>query len=501
VFYVKFGHVKNFHNGIMKTMWKKYRSRATWLLLSIGIVFLSSGSWMGYAYFIKSTKPPVSVSLLSVESGNVEISFTEAGTVELGEQKIIKAPRDVTVEQVLVQEGQRVPAGQTLLVMRDREGQKQFQEQTIDNRKNSETFIRKQAIVAEKLQKLNIIQARYRELEDSFQKGSVPEVEKLRNAEKRYQDSQALFQRGLIAQDELQADKEKVSDARVAIKTAEEKLQGEKDKVDEALIAYKDAETEQRNALLDVQRGQDKFREAQRLLSDRLVKAPLSSIVLKLNVNPGDGVKTEGKLLTLGDPTKEMVKLQLTTLNAAKVRLNQLVRVSTIGPNAKTFTGRLISLSPQATPPNPEEGGSASMGAGSDSQARVNATAILDKPSGMLIPGSQVSVEVLLERRQNVLTIPLEALQQGDRPFVWIQDQNGRAQKREIILGLQGLTTTEVKSGIKSGEQIVQPPPNQTLTSGTPLQVDPPGSMPSETGSSTPEEKSLPIPNANEPQR
>jgi HlyD family secretion protein len=241
------------------------------------------------------------------------------------------------------------------------------------------------------------------------------------------------------------------------------------------MIAYKDAEAEQRNALLDVQRGQDKFREAQQQLSDRLVKAPFPSVVLKININPGDGVKTEGKLMTLGDPSKEMVKLQLTTLNAAKVRLNQRVRVSTIGPNAKTFTGRLISLSPQAVPPGSEgDGGGMMMGGsgGSDSQARVNAIAILDKPSGTLIPGSQVSVEVVLQQRRNVTTIPLEVLQQGDRPFVWVKDGNGKAQKRDIVLGLQGLTNAEVKSGLHAGEQIVQPPPNQNLTPGTPLQIE-----------------------------
>jgi HlyD family secretion protein len=453
---------------------KKYRTGIMWLFLSIAAVSLGGGGWAGFAYFKDLRKNPIAVNLLPVEQGDIEITFTEAGSIELGEQKTLKAPRDVTVEQVLVQEGQRIPVGQTLLVMRDREGQKQFQEQTIENRKLNETFIRKQAVVAEKLQKLNLIQARYKELEEQFRQGSVPEIEKLRNAEKRYQDSQNLFQKGLLSQDELQADKEKVSDAQVAIKTAEEKLQGEKDKVDEALIAYKDAEAEQRNALLDIQRGQDKYREAQQQLSDRLVKAPFPSVVLKINVNPGDGVKTEGKLLTLGDPSKEMVKLQLTTLNAAKVRLNQRVRVSTIGPSAKTFTGRLISLSPQAVPPGSEgEGGGMMMGgAGSDSQARVNAIAILDKPSGTLIPGSQVSVEVVLQQRRNVPTIPLEVLQQGDRPFVWIKDGNGKAQKREITLGLQGLTSAEVKSGLRAGEQIVQPPPNQNLTPGTPLQIE-----------------------------
>lgn len=475
----------------MKTMWKKYHSRATWLLLSIGIVSLS-GSWAGFAYFKDFKKNPVSVNLLPVEQGDVEITFTEAGIVELGGQKSLKAPRDVTVEQVLIQEGQHIPSGKTLLIMRDREGQKQFQEQVAENRKLDEALTRKQSIVAEKLQKLNVIQQRYQNIETKFSQGNVPEVEKLRNAEKRYQDSQNLFKRGLISQDELQGDKEKVSDAQAAIKNAQEKLQGEKDKVDEATVAYRDAEVEQRNALLDVQRGQDKLREIQQQLGDRLVKAPFNSIVLKLNINPGDGVKTEGKLLTLGDPSKEIVKLQLTTLNAAKVRLNQLIRVSTIGPNAKTFTGRLMSLSPQATPPNPEEGGIQTAGAGSDSQTRVNATAMLDKPSGTLIPGSQVSVEVVVQQRRDVLTIPLEGLQQGDRPFVWIQDQNGKAQKREITLGLQGLTTAEIKSGLSPGEKIVQPPPNQTLNPGTPLQVDPSGSMSAEPESSS---------NASEPQR
>jgi HlyD family secretion protein len=477
---------------------KNYRSVIPWLILSIAAVSLSGGGWAGLAYFKDLRKNPIAVSLLSIEQGDIEITFTEAGMIELGEQKTLKAPRDVTVEQVLVQEGQRIPVGQTLLVMRDREGQKQFQEQTIENRKLNETFVRKQAVVAEKLQKLNGVQARYKELEEQFQKGSVPEIEKLRNAEKRYQDSQNLFQKGLLSQDELQADKEKVSDAQAAIKTAEEKLQGEKDKVDEALIAYKDAEAEQRNALLDVQRGQDKYREAQQQLSDRLVKAPFPSVVLKINVNPGDGVKTEGKLLTLGDPSKEMVKLQLTTLNAAKVRLNQRVRVSTIGPNAKTFTGRLISLSPQAVPPGSEgEGGGMMMsGTGSDSQARVNAIAILDKPSGTLIPGSQVSVEVVLQQRKNVLTIPLEALQQGDRPFVWVKDSSGKAQKREITLGLQGLTSAEVKSGLRAGEQIVQSPPSQNLTSGTPLQIES-NAAPSDNELNTPSEQSpSDLPNA-----
>lgn len=43
--------------------------------------------------------------------------------------------------------------------------------------------------------------------------------------------------------------------------------------------------------------------------------------------------------------------LQASTLNAAKVKANQLARVSAITPQAETFTGRVQSLYPRAVTP------------------------------------------------------------------------------------------------------------------------------------------------------
>jgi HlyD family secretion protein len=170
----------------------------------------------------------------------------------------------------------------------------------------------------------------------------------------------------------------------------------------------------------------------------------------------------------LGDPTRENVRLQLTTLNASKVRINQGARVSMIGPNPKTFMGRVVSLSPQASAPTSE--GSF----GSQPQAKVDATVALDRPSNTLIPGSQVSVEIVLNQRRNVLTLPLEAIQQLEaQPFVWIKNRVGRAEKRPVQLGLQSLTTVEVKSGLKAGEVVALPSATQPLTVGAALKADP----------------------------
>jgi HlyD family secretion protein len=448
----------------------KYQAGIRWLATSTGVVLSGIGGWAGYNYLLNQRVSPVPVSLIPVQRGNVEVTVTEAGTVELGGQQTLKAPRDVTVEQVLVKEGQQVRSGQTLLLLRDRQVQKEFQEQLLENRKNKETFTRRQQIVAEKQQKFKDIEKRFQEFQETFERGLTFEFESLKNALRRLKKSQELLQMGVISDRELQIDEEKVTNARIAVNNAQEKLNSDQDKVDEAKAAVKDAESEQRKAAFDMRRGQEKLREIQQQLSDRAVKAPMNGIVLKLEVNSGNGVKTESKLLTLGNPAKEIVRLKLTTLNAAKVSINQVARVSTIGPNPKVFIGRVISLSPQATTSTSDGGTASMMGSSSSNQAKVDAIVQLDKPSRTLIPGSQVSVEVIQQQRQNVLTIPLEVLQTGDRPFVWVNDQQARVQKREVNLGLQGLTTVEVKSGLRQGEQVVQVPPTQTITPNTPLQ-------------------------------
>ncbi|MBL1178888.1 MAG: hypothetical protein FWK01_28105 [Pantanalinema sp. GBBB05] len=147
--------------------------------------------------------------------------------------------------------------------------------------------------------------------------------------------------------------------------------------------------------------------------------------------------------------------------------INQVARIRMIGPNPKTFLGRVSRLSPQASSQKSENS------FGSQPQAKVNASVTLDHSSHVLIPGSQVSVEIVLEQRRNVLTLPLEAIQQLEStPFVWIKNAAGHAEKRPVKLGLQNLTTAEVVAGLQAGETVALPSPTQPLTPGTTLQED-----------------------------
>ena len=262
---------------------------------------------------------------------------------------------------------------------------------------------------------------------------------------------------------------------------AREQVYEQQDKLRETRATLRDAQADARTAALELEAFQLERKRIQQEVRDSIVTAPIDGVVLGVNVKNGDGVEFRTNLLTIGDPTQVLVKLQLSTLNATQVRPNQLARVSVIGPDRQTFTGRIQSLYPQAIGEEEEEqsssGGSKQSNQSSSSdQPAVPSIVLLDTPTRTLIPGSRVNVEILLQQRQNVIVLPTEIVQRDDdddsEPFVWVRDSQGNAQKRPVKLGLEGLTKVEVTSGLQIGDRVIQPPSEPSLEPGVPVISD-----------------------------
>jgi len=393
---------------------QKQRTGLRWIVGSGIVLLMGVGAWLGYQTVGSQTAYPVEVVTAPVGRENLEVTITEAGVVELGGQQTVKAPNDVTVQAVLVEERQRVTQGQVLLELRDRRLQQELSNQLVQNRIDQLTLQR----ARERLQERR---------------------SRLADAENRLQDSAELLEQGYIAEDEFRRDKQAAEDA---------------------LSAVRDAEVDMSKAELQVQQNQVRTESIRLQLEDNQIVAPINALILNIDVKAGDGVEREGRLLSFGDPTQERIRLQMTTLNASKVAVNMPVRVSVIGPNPEVFEGRIVQVSPQAvsTQDNAE-------------QATVEAEARLLQPSGVLIPGSAVSVEVVLERRRNALVVPVTALQRdAEMPYVWVKDADGNAQRREVEMGLETLESVEIVAGLAAGDEIVvSVPPEATIRPGQPL--------------------------------
>lgn len=399
----------------------KFKTGIQWLAWSGALAVLSAGGFLTYVLVLNRPAEPVAVNLLAVERGTVETTINESGTVELRDQQTLKSPTEGAVDRVLIQPGDNIRSGQVLVTLRYPERQTALANQQVQIQQEKLTLARNRQ---------KIVEAQ----------------EQLRADEQELRKLAALVVQGAVAQQQVQELEDKVRNARATLR---------------------DAQADARTAGLELRSFQLERQRIQQQLQDTVVAAPIDGVVLGVNVKDGEGVELRTNLLTLGDPTQVLVKLQLSTLNAARVRVGQLARVSVIGPDTQTFTGLVQSLYPQAvTPEENQKQGSQNQ----SDQPTVPATVRLDTPTRTLLPGSRVNVEIVLQQRQNVVVLNTEAIQRSEpQPFVWLRDSQSQAQKQRITLGLEGLLKAEVTSGLRAGEQVIMPPVEPLLKPGMPV--------------------------------
>jgi RND family efflux transporter MFP subunit len=115
-----------------------------------------------------------------------------------------------------------------------------------------------------------------------------------------------------------------------------------------------------------------------------------------------------------------------------------VVRVSTTN---QTFNGKIVRSSDQI-----------------DTETRTMHTEI-DVPNPMyaLVPGMYATVQIPLHSVQNVLTVPVQAVQTSgeDRGDVLVVTSDNKVEKRSVTLGVQSATDTEMVAGLKEGEMVV----------------------------------------------
>lgn len=77
-------------------------------------------------------------------------------------------------------------------------------------------------------------------------------------------------------------------------------------------------------------------------------------------------------------------------------------------------------------------------------------------PDHLLIPGLYAEANVELDQKDNVPTVPLQALNhEGSKTTVFVVTPNGELDDREVKVGLQTTSDAEILSGLNDGEQVV----------------------------------------------
>jgi HlyD family secretion protein len=197
----------------------------------------------------------------------------------------------------------------------------------------------------------------------------------------------------------------------------------------------------------DVRRAQAEIAVTQAGLERTILVAPFSGIVALITGELGEyatpsppGIPTP-PAVDLIDDTCLYVTAPMDEVDAPKLKSGQPARITLDALPGQSFPGKVRRIAPYVTEV--------------EKQARtvdleVNFEEI---PKNALLVGYSADVEVIIQRRENVVRVPTQAVRQNDK--VLVANGDNRLEERTVETGLANWAFTEVVDGLKEGDLIL----------------------------------------------
>jgi HlyD family secretion protein len=330
---------------------------------------------------------------------------TSLAQVEVGSQIL------GTVTAVRAESGDRARSGQVLIQLRDDEARAAVEQA--------------QSVIHEMEVRLKQIGT----LDGPVSRQKLVEAEAtLMQARSTYERIQRLFDAGITSRAELD-DATRVRD--VALSQVErEKLQLNNSRPQGSEIRLTEARLGQARAACAAARER---------LARTVITAPGDGTVISRKVEVGDVVQPGTALLVLSRGGRTRITAQVDEKNLGLLRVGQNAVGSADAYPDRTFPARLSTVVPAV---DPQRG---------TVEIRCD---VVDAPS-YLVPDMTVSLEIEVARHPKVLTVPTETTRDASTvPWVLVA-RDGRATRQDIVLGIRGSGSSEVKSGLREGEFVL----------------------------------------------
>jgi membrane fusion protein (multidrug efflux system) len=168
------------------------------------------------------------------------------------------------------------------------------------------------------------------------------------------------------------------------------------------------------------------------------IRAPFRARVGLRRVSEGAWVTPDTLLTTLQDTSRIKVDFTLPERYAGAVAIDQPFSFRVAG-RGEDFAGRVIAIEP-----------------GIDAATRsVRVRGITENPGGVLVPGAFASVDLPLERAGQGILVPAQAIVPSAAGHaLWVL-RDGRAELREVEIGVRTRDAVEVLRGLAAGETVL----------------------------------------------
>jgi len=457
------------------------RKRAFWIVL-VTVLALVGGGYGTYRYvYLPGQEPEETLMTAEVARGDLIISVSGTGVVYPTEERDLSFETEGGdemvgyVEEVLVEVGDRVEAGDVLARLEDDDLQFEVLKATIDLRSaeldladvseaateaelaDAEAALRSAQLILttarlkyENAQKSSNdadvrdthIAVQYHAEQTQEMEANGSDDDALADAWTARQEAEAAFNEALREADmeDLEAWNQ-VDQAQNSVLQAEDRLASLQEGPDEEAVLQ---------AELKVDRAELALEEAQDDLEAVELRAPFDGVVVDVAAIPGQRVGTQ-PVITLADLDDPQVQFWVEESDLSGIAVGNRVEIEFEGLPDQLFNGELVRIDPALVTV--------------DGALAVQAWASLDLSSQQatgrasipLLGDMNADVEVINAEARDVVLAPVQALRQmggGAQYAVFVVGADGELVMRPVEVGLKDVVNAEIVSGLEAGDVI-----------------------------------------------
>lgn len=379
--------------------------------------------WAFSLFSAPAPAPAEHARWIPIEPQRIEQQLGLVGRIQAARQQTLSAPFEGVIRDVLVQEGQAVEAGQTLLRLDPAQIDIQLRQAQADLLKTQ------------------------REAHQLRHWANSPDVARARRAvqaasaalqatQANLRDTRTLFERGIVARMEVDTLAQQVQTQRQELTSAEDELR--------TLSARGNGE-ERHIAEMELANAQARFEAVTRQRERQTLKAPFAGVVVRAQVEGASkaALAQPGVQVTQGAPLLSVIGLDRIQVLARveEADLHQLheqmpVHITGEGFAGQTLAGRITTIAVQGNATD-------APGAAAHYDVVVSVDAPDAKAARPVRLGMSARLAIVLYRNDQGIVVPPEALETDDEGATY-------------VMYCTSLETSPVRRGVKPGRIMAQ---------------------------------------------
>lgn len=188
---------------------------------------------------------------------------------------------------------------------------------------------------------------------------------------------------------------------------------------------------------------------------ERKVVATIDGTVNAINIKNGDDLSrlssndSSEAPITLGDLSTLKAQVEVSEVDIASVSIGQEATLTFNAIDDFSVSGKVEKMD--------------SLGTSSEGVVSYNVTIGFDSLDSRIKPQMTVSASIITDTRENVVMLQNSAVKVENGKYYVEVMKNGQVEKKDIEIGLEGTSKTEIKNGLVEGETVI----SQTLAAST----------------------------------